>query len=155
MATVEPSREVRGGKPNVQKLLKPTKHHPKGRIKMENGEIVGTKNNILYYNEKVIKQDIGGMKVEIARVQIPVNGGHVKLEGSVWRVGLYGPEKYHKKVLLDKANFERKGSTKDRCAPELEQEEFDEYKKYLQFLKETEQEIAPNEAFYKWLKKAK
>lgn len=156
MAKIEPSTEVKGGKPNIQKLLKPTKYHPKGRIKLdENGEIVGTKNNVLYTKEKVIKQDIGGIKVEIARVEIPVNGGHVKATGSVWRVGLWGPQKYHQKVLLDRANAERKGSTRDSCAPELTQDEFDEYKKYLECLKEKGVEILDDKAFYAWLKKAK
>ena len=156
MATIEPSKEVKGGKPNIQKLLKPTKAHPKGRIKLDvQGEIVGPKANVLYKTEKVVKQDIGGVKVEIARYMIPVCGGHVKEEGSVWRIALKGPTKFHQKVLLDKKNAERKGNTNDQGAPELELEEYDEYKKYLEFLKEGKLEISTDKSFYAWLKKAK
>jgi hypothetical protein len=153
MATYEPKTETKAGRPNIQKLLKPTKFHPKGRIKIDptTGEPVNTKNNVIGTHTKVIRHESG---IEIGRVEIPVNGGHAKAEGSVWRIALGGPKKYHQKVLADRERLLLYGKS-EKSAPHLELEEMQEYRMYEKFLKETSQEIAENEEFYKWFKKAK
>lgn len=153
MAEIEPSAQVIGGQPNLAKLLKPTKLHPKGRVKMNaQGEVDAPKATVIGHNEKTIKQKVDGMTVSLGTVQIPIYGGHVKCLNSVWRVGLNGPKKYHQKVLVDKELVKRKGATDDHTAPELTPEEFAEYEKYCKFLKEKKLEIAENEEFYAWLK---
>lgn len=152
MATLEPNVEVKAGKPNIAKLLKPTKYHPNGRIKMgPDGEVEGPKNNVVRKKEKIIRHESG---IEIARVEIPVNGGHVKAEGSVWRIALGGPKKYHQKLMADIERQKLTGKT-DKTAPELEIEEAREYAEYRKYLAETKQDVAENADFYAWLKKAK
>jgi len=152
MAEIEPTTRIKGGRPDLVKLAKPTKYHPKGRVQLVDGEVVGPKNNVIRVNKKKITQDVGGVKIVLAEIDIPVNGGHVKSLNSVWRVGLYGPKKYHEKVLIDRELKERKGGV-DHIAPELTKEEHEEYKKYLEFLAEKKVEIAENADFYEWLKK--
>ena len=81
-------------------------------------------------------------------------GGHVKAEGSVWRIALGGPKKYHEMVTKDALRF---AATKrvDRGAPELEMEEAKEYVLYCNYLKEKGKDIAEDKDFYKWLEKDK
>lgn len=138
---------VKGGKPDFQKLVK------QKRLKLdENGDPVGVpKNNVIGKNTKKIKMN----GIVVKEIEIDVNGGHAKAVGSVWRAGLAGPKKYHLKKLLDKENRVRIGENYRPISPELEKEEFNEYQQYLKFLEETSQEIAENEDFYKWLKKAR
>ena len=151
--------EKKAGKPNLQKLLLPTKHHPDGRISIdpETGMPRNPQNNVLYIKEQIIRHESGA---EIGKLEIPVNGGHAHEKGSVWRTGLQGPKKYHQKVLQDDETYRLKGKM-DRVAPELEIEEAKEYTLYLEFLKETGKADAPRDQlpsdadFYAWLKKEK
>lgn len=137
----------RGGKPDLQKLAE------SGRIKLtSDGKVVGVpENNVLRVNKKKIIHE----GVVLKEIEIPVNGGHAKAEGSVWRAALKGPKKYHEMVLLDREFIERTGKKEHTMAPQLEAEEFAEYKKYLEFLKESDVEIAENADFYSWLNKPK
>lgn len=143
--------EVKAGKPNLAKLLQHTRYHPKGRVEIDpaTGEIVGAKNNILGYQEKIIRHESG---VEIGKKRVPINGGHVKADGSVWRIGLGGPKKYHEKILADLEKFELSGKM-DRSAPDLEIEEAREYHLYRIFLEEKDLRIADDKEFYKWKEK--
>ena len=71
------------------------------------------------------------------------------MEGSVWRVALKGPEKYHKMVLADELMRLRKNDKYARgMAVDLTDAEADEYIAYKEFLKEKGVEIATNEEFY-------
>lgn len=131
-----------GGRPNLPKLAKA------GRIKLNpDGSVVGAlKNNVLSVIKKPIKHESG---VVIGQIKIEENGGHIHEEGSVWRVGLFGPTIYHKKVLADEQRKERTGTVGFRpAAPELEQVEFEEYKEYKEFLKEKGVAISTDEEFY-------
>jgi hypothetical protein len=141
--------EVIGGKPDLKKLAKA------GRIKLKpDGDVEGqTVNPVLYVDKKEIKHESG---IVIGTLEIPVNGGHAHLEGSVWRVAFNGPKKYHEKVLKDEKRKIMQGEHGFRpSAPELTEPEFDEYVQYKSFLKEKGVTIAENEEFYAWLKKPK
>lgn len=142
--------EQRGGKPDLIKLAQPSEHHPKGRIQLEAGKVVGVpENNVIRVNKKKIYHESG---MELGTIEIPIMGGHAKSVGSVWRVGLT-VSKHHKRVLEQAERFARKGDTKDRTVVELTPEEHKEYMKYLEFLKEKGEEISTDEKFYKWMKK--
>lgn len=165
--------EKKAGKPNLEKLLIPTEFHPRGRIQIdpETGQVAGAKNNIIDYKERIIRHESG---VEIGRVKIAVNGGHVTEEGSIWRIGLKGPAKYHYRVLDDAYKLRARGK-QDRSAPELEYEEAKEYHLFIEYLRKEglkkavdEQlegkKMSPqlqedfetlNSAFYDWLKAKK
>lgn len=141
--------EVIGGKPDLKKLAK------SGRIKLApDGEVVGqTVNPVLEVQKKEIKHESGFV---MGTVEIPVNGGHAHLPGSVWRVALGGPRKYHEKVLKDEKRKAIQGSIGFRpAAPELDFEspEFNEYQEYKAFLSEKGLEIAEDADFYAWKKK--
>ena len=99
--------EKKAGKPNLEKLLMPTKHHPHGRVQIdpETGLVRNPRNNVLYVKEKIIRHESGA---EIGKLEIPVNGGHAHEPGSVWRTGLRGPKKYHEKVLKDDETYRLK-----------------------------------------------
>lgn len=141
--------EVLGGKPDVKKLAKA------GRLKLTpEGDVVGQPiNNVLYVQEKPIKHESGML---LGTLKIEVNGGHAHMEGSVWRVALGGPKKYHEKVLKDEQRKIRQGEVGFRpSTPELTEEEFAEYTEYLAFLKEKGVAIAENADFYASKKKSK
>lgn len=142
--------KILGGKPDLPKLAK------KGRIKMSsNGEVVGqAKNPILHVDKKPIKvQDqVIGYK------EIVVNGGHATREGSVWRVALGGPTKYHAKAQKDERRKEENGGVGFRpAAPTLDFDtpEYNEYQEYKAFLKEKGVDISTDEEFYTWKSKPK
>lgn len=134
--------ELIGGKPDLKKLAKA------GRIKLKpDGDVEGqTVNPVLYVEKKDIKHESG---VIIGTLSIPVNGGHAHMEGSVWRVALGGPKKYHEKVLKDEKRKIMQGETGFRVsAPELTEAEFDEYVEYKAFLAEKGITIAEDSEFY-------
>lgn len=141
--------EVIGGKPDLKKLAKA------GRISLKpDGDVEGQPvNPVLYVEKKEIKHESG---VVIGTLAIPVNGGHAHMAGSVWRVALGGPKKYHEKVLKDEKRKLMQGTIGFRpAAPELSEPEFDEYTQYQTFLKEKGLSIAENADFYAWVKKPK
>lgn len=144
-----PKIDLIGGKPDIKKLAKA------GRIKLRpDGEVEGqTVNPVLYIEKKEIKHESG---IVLGTLEVPVNGGHAHMEGSVWRVALNGPKKYHEKVLKDEKRKIMQGPTGFRpSAPELTEAEFDEYTEYQAFLQEINQPIAEDADFYKWKKKGK
>lgn len=152
---------------NLQKLLIPTEFHPKGRVQIDTatGMVVGPRNNVLYKTKK----KIGGREVEL-----PVNGGHAKTEGSVWRVGLSGPARYFWKMLRDEMAYRLRGS-RAITAPKLMDEELQEAREFVAYLltmKADNKEVLPgdflnpkydlgmrdifssiNKGFYAWKKK--
>jgi len=141
--------ELIGGKPDLKKLAKA------GRIKLKpDGDVEGqTVNPVLYEEKREIKHESG---VVIGTLTIPVNGGHAHMEGSVWRVALGGPKKYHEKVLKDIKRKEMQGEIGFRvAAPELSEPEYDEYMQYKTFLAEKGVTIAENEDVYVWVKNPK
>ena len=137
MATAIGKTARKGGKPDVAALMKPTAFHPEGRVKIDpvTREVVNPKNNVLRTKTKILKHESG---IELGRIEIPVNGGHVLAEGSVWRNALGGPSKYHKRVVDDNFRFRERGK-KDRTAPELEYTEAKEYEMFKAYLTDTEQ----------------
>lgn len=141
--------EVIGGKPDIKKLAKA------GRIKMAtNGDVEGQAvNPVLYIEKREIKHESG---LVLGQLEIPVNGGHAHMEGSVWRVALNGPKKYHEKVLKDEKRKLMQGEIGFRAsAPELSEPEYDEYVQYKEFLAEKGVTIAPDVEFYAWIKAPK
>lgn len=142
--------ELIGGKPDLKKLAKA------GRIKLKpDGDVEGqTVNPVLYVEKKEIKHESG---LVIGTLEIPVNGGHAHMEGSVWRVALGGPKKYHDKVLKDEKRKIMQGGEKGfrPAAPELTEAEFDEYVLYKDFLAEKKLPIAEDKDFYAWMKNPK
>jgi hypothetical protein len=131
-----------GGRPNLKKLAKA------GRIKLKpDGDIVGhPSNNVLRVIEKPIKHKTG---IVIGTQKIEENGGHVHKEDSIWRVGLYGPTKYHQKVLADEERKVLFGPLGFRpAAPQLELEEAREYAEYKEFIKEKGVQISTDDEFY-------
>lgn len=146
---IMPKIELQGGKPDLKKLAKA------GRIKLKpDGDVEGqTVNPVIEIQKRDIKHESGFV---IGTLEIPVNGGHAHMEGSVWRVALNGPKKYHQKVLNDEKRKIRQGEINFHpSAPDLTEEEFDEYVEYQAFLQETKQTIAEDADFYKWKKKGK
>lgn len=170
MAIVAKKRRTEGRvitQVNLQKLLIPTEFHPKGRVQLDaaTGMIKGPRNNVLYKTRK----KIGGREIEL-----PVNGGHAKNEGSVWRVALNGPARYFWKMLRDEMAYRLRGS-RAITAPKLEDAELLEARQFVAYLlakqaegekvlpgdflnpkydhgmRETFEEI--NKGFYKWIKK--
>lgn len=138
-----------GGKPDLKKLAKA------GRIKLKpDGDVENQPvNPVLYVDKKEIKHESGFV---LGTVEVPVNGGHAHMEGSVWRVALRGPKKYHEKVLKDNKRMIMQGEQGFRpSAPELTEPEFDEYQEYLAFLKSEGVDMAEDEAFYSWKKQPK
>lgn len=138
-----------GGKPDLKKLAKA------GRIKLKpDGDVENQAiNPVLEIQKREIKHESGFV---MGVVEIPVNGGHAHMEGSVWRVALRGPKKYHEKVLKDNKRKEMQGEIGFRpSAPELSEPEYDEYVQYKAFLKETGVKIAEDADFYAWLKAPK
>jgi len=136
--------ELIGGKPDLKKLAK------KGRIKLKSdGDVEGqTINPVLYIEKKEIKHESG---LVIGTLEIPVNGGHAHMEGSVWRVALGGPKKYHEKFLKDEKRKIMQGVQGFRVStPDLTEPEYDEYVRYKEFLAEKGLEIAENADFYAW-----
>lgn len=135
--------ETTGGKPDLKKLAKA------GRIKLTpDGDVVGqAQNKIIHVDKKPIKvQD-----VVVGVKEIPVYGGHATMEGSVWRVALRGPTKYHEKVLKDERRKLVHGAQGFRpAAPELDFDspEANEYEEYKAFLKEKGVEISTDAEFY-------
>lgn len=142
--------ELIGGKPDLKKLAK------SGRIKLKpDGDVEGqTINPVLYVEKKEIKHESG---IVIGTLEVPVNGGHAHMEGSVWRVALGGPKKYHEKVLKDEKRKIMQGGEKGfrPSAPELTEPEFDEYVQYKAFLEEKGVTIAEDADFYASLKEPK
>jgi len=154
----------RVGQPNLAKLLEHTEHHPKGRVEIgSDGKIKGNKGKVIGYEERIVEDELGNKK----KIKIPVQGGHVTEEGSVWRISL-SPARYHSKVLGDE---ERKAltGTIDRTAPTLEVDEAKEYAAFVKYAKDekitvpvgTSSILTPedkdiiseaNEGFYKWFK---
>lgn len=153
---------------NLQNLLLPSEFHPTGRIKVDptTGLPIGPKNNVLYTNAK---------RMPSGRVrEIPVNGGHAKADGSVWRVALAGPTRYIWKLMRDELAYRLRGS-RSITAPTLTDEETAEARLFVAFLLATSKEGATvlpqnfldkktdfgmretfaqiDEQFYKWLKK--
>lgn len=129
MAIVAKKRKVegqlKGPQPNVLKLLTPTEFHPNGRIQMEAGRIKGPQSNII---AKLTRKTQDGRTVEL-----PVNGGHVRADGSVWRVALRGPARYVWKLMRDEMAYRLRGS-KAITAPRLVDEEFLEARQFAAFL---------------------
>lgn len=141
--------ELIGGKPDLKKLAKA------GRIKLKpDGDVEGQPiNPVLYVDKKEIKHESGFV---LGTLEVPVNGGHAHMEGSVWRVALNGPKKYHEKVLKDEKRMIMQGEQGFRpSAPELSEPEFDEYQQYKVMLKEKNVTIAEDADFYAWMKKPK
>lgn len=123
-----------------------------GRVRLKpDGEVEGQPvNPVLEIQKKEIKHESGFV---MGTIEIPVNGGHAHMEGSVWRVALNGPKKYHEKVLKDEKRKLMSGPLGFRpSAPELTEPEFDEYVKYKEFLAEKNVTIAEDAEFYAWLK---
>lgn len=161
---------------NILKLLKRTKHHPEGRIQLdEEGQVKGPKNNVLYINEiPVTIITDKGRKIQIGTEKINVNGGHTKAfhpitgkqEDTPWRMSLGGPHRYHWYVLK-LAEVKRKNPTsKDQVVPELEEGEWNEYMMYVEYLKKTGKKFTrlqkyydrstnDNKEFYEWVEKNK
>ncbi len=133
--------ETSGGKPDLKKLAKA------GRIKLApDGEVVGqATNKVIHVDKRPIKvQD-----VVVGHKEIPVYGGHATMGDSVWRVALQGPTKYHQKILNDNKRKELHGETGFRpSAPELTNEEAQEYLDYKKFLAENNVEISTDAEFY-------
>lgn len=128
---------IKSGKVDLEKLLKHTKHHPKGRVQMdENGEIKNPKNPVIEKDVEV-KTLVDGKEVVM---KINRYGGHVKGEepfarGGVWRAGLCkkgrsGPEVYFEMCELY-ARRKAAGKGKDDFRPELELAEVEDYQKWL------------------------
>ena len=157
--------ERKSGSPNIQKLAKPTKSHPKGRVKLdENGEIVGPKANVLGKRKVRSRDELGNAIV----VEAPINGGHILYPDRVWRLALRGPTRYHARVLSDEERY-RLTKKQDFIAPTLELTEAREYEKFLEFVKAEKVKVRPYEIqklkeheveydkidtkFYKWLNK--
>ena len=143
--------EVQGGKPDLKKLAKAK------RIKLKpDGDVEGQAvNPVLEIQKKEIKHESGFV---MGVIEIPVNGGHAHAEGSVWRVALGGPKKYHQKVLQDQRRKQVQGELGFRpAAPQLDFDspESNEYEKYKEFLQEKGVEIAEDAEFYAWLKEEK
>lgn len=139
--------ELIGGKPDLKKLAKA------GRIKLKpDGDVEGqTVNPVLYEEKREIRHESG---LVLGILTIPVNGGHAHMEGSVWRVALGGPKKFHEKVLKDNKRKEMQGDIGFRVsAPELTEPEYDEYMEYKAFLAEKGVTIAENADFYASLTK--
>lgn len=170
MAIVAKKRRTEGRiitQVNLQKLLIPTEFHPKGRVQLdvETGMIKGPRNNVLYKTKK----KIGGREIEL-----PVNGGHAKNDGSVWRVALNGPARYFWKLLRDEMAYRLRGS-RSISAPKLVDEELVEAREFVAYLlakKAEQKDILPgdflnakydhgmredfeeiNKGFYAWKKK--
>lgn len=140
--------ELIGGKPDLKKLAKA------GRIKLKpDGDVEGQPvNPVVEIQKKEIKHESGFV---MGTIEIPVNGGHAHIEGSVWRVALGGPKKYHEKVLKDEKRKIVSGPLGFKpAAPTLDfnSAESNEYEQYKAFLAETKQEIAEDAEFYAWLK---
>lgn len=137
--------EVQGGKPDLKKLAKA------GRIKLTpTGDVEGQSiNPVLYVEKKPIK--VQGHV--IGTHEYSVNGGHAHMPGSVWRVPLGGPTKYHQKVLKDEERKKLSGIIGFRpSAPTLDAGEAKEYLEYLELLKEKGVSISTDEEFYAWKK---
>jgi len=120
----------------------------KGRIKLNSqGDVVGQPTNPVTHIEKREIKNEGGFVM--GTIEVPVNGGHARMEGSVWRTALKGPKKYHVMVLADNIMRLRKHDKYARgSAPELTEEEADDYLKYEAFLLEKGVEIAEDADFY-------
>lgn len=154
--SLKASAQRKGGRVDLEKLLEHTEIHPQGRVQIDpaTGKLRSPKNNVLF--TKKIKVKLEGQVV--AEKEVRVNGGHVKNEGSVWRIPLNGPARYHWKVMQDDHRFTISGRM-DRSAPRLEHEEMEEYQYFRVFLKETETIVKEFEwdevdkKFYKWLAK--
>lgn len=146
--------QKKGGRVDLQSLLVHTKEHPQGRVQIDpsTGLVKNPKNSVLFMKKMKVKAD----NVVIGLRDIEVNGGHAKAEGSVWRIALAGPAKYHAKVMADDHRFMYQGK-QDRTAPELTVDEMKEYQFFRVWYKETQPEIkegntaAVDQAFYAWL----
>lgn len=120
------------GKVDLEKLLKRTKHHPKGRVQIDDatGEVKNPKNPVIEKDVEV-RTLVDGK--EVTKL-IDRQGGHVLAEGSVWRAGMrwngkVGAEAYHEMCL----QYERQaamGRTKDDFRPELTEDEKVDYLKW-------------------------
>lgn len=117
------STELKGGKPDLKRLAKA------GRIKLApDGEVEGQATNpVAYVDKRPIKVD----GVTVAVKEIPVNGGHAKLEGSPWRVAIGSAEKWHAKVLADEKRKALRPDNFKSSLPELTDEEIADYERFL------------------------
>lgn len=117
------STELKGGKPDLKKLAKA------GRIKLApDGEVEGQATNpVAYVDKRPVKVD----GVTVAVKEIPVNGGHAKLEGSPWRVAIGSAAKWHAKVLADQKRKALRPDNFVSALPELTDEEIADYERFL------------------------
>lgn len=134
---------IKTGKVDLEKLLKRTKHHPKGRVQLdpETGEVMNPKNPIVG-TAKLAKVEDG----KVTEIEVPRHAGHVTGENTVWRMAMCKsnvqiggkkleascPEElYHKMTELYEERVEL-GRAKDDFRPELTD---DEMKSYLAWKK--------------------
>lgn len=149
----------KGGRADLQSLLLHTPHHPKGRVQIDpdTGMVKNPKNNILF--KKNIPVKVEGQVIGLQ--EVPVNGGHAKKDGSVWRIALGGPVRYHLMVVADDYRFTYQGRN-DRTAPTLTPEEFEEYQFFRTFVIDEKIKVPVtrddqqvlneiDEMFYTWL----
>lgn len=129
---------IKTGKVDLEKLLKRTKFHPKGRVQIDEatGEVKNPKNPIVEMVKTSKVED--GKAIEI---EVPRHAGNVSGEGSVWRLAMcksemqVGGQKitatcpeelYHKMTQLYEQRVEL-GRAKDDFRPELSDEEMKSY----------------------------
>lgn len=117
--------DSRSGKSDLAKLLKATKFHPKGRVRIdpETNKVIGTENNIIEIIEKPIEVETKeGHKIVVGTKKYALNGGHclswhplTAKQDCCWRMGLSdtskksekfpfghgGPKMYHMKRMKD------------------------------------------------------
>lgn len=129
---------IKTGKVDLEKLLKRTKFHPKGRVQIdeETGEVKNPKNPIVGTAKLAKVED--GKAIEI---EVPRHAGHVTGEGTIWRIAMCKKEMqiggqtlrascpeelYHKMTELYEQRVEL-GRAKDDFRPELSDEEMKSY----------------------------
>jgi hypothetical protein len=144
---------IRTGKVDLEKLLKRTKHHPKGRVQIDEqtGEVKSPKNPIV---EMVSTNKVEDGKVIV--IEVPRYAGNVTGEGSIWRAAMCKnemqvggkkliascpEEMYHKLTELYEERVAL-GRGKDDFRPELSDAEM---ASYLAWKKKNVKETKPQD----------
>lgn len=133
---------IKSGKVDLEKLLKRTKFHPKGRVQIDEktGEVKNPKNPTVGTAKVGKVEDGKAVEIEIPRYQ-----GQVKGENSVWRIALCQkqvavggkllkgecPEEIYHQMNMLYEERKAQGKGKDDFRPELSDEETKAYQEWL------------------------
>ena len=155
---------VKQSQPALERLLVPTDIHPRGRVQIDpkTGMPYMPRRNILYMNR---------IRRRGQEINVEVNGGHAKADGSVWRIALAGPTRFIWKMLRDELAYRLRGF-RVFSAPSLTDEEMVEARQFVAYLIANNKDALPpdflntkydhgmreifsgiDKQFYAWLKK--